>query len=139
MVPQDGADLSMAFTLEPWPDTGILVVTGIGAGSVEESDEVLVALTRQRLVPRIQGVLFDLRRLDYVPTADEARRISAGYARFGVEQQCRMAYVAPPGAQYGIARMVEMLTTQHGVAAATFTLFDLALRWLQEDARALGA
>ncbi len=129
----------MAFTLDRWPDTDILVVTGIGDGSVEESDEILVALAGQRLVPRITGVLFDLRRLDYLPTAEEARRISAGYARFGAEQRCRMAYVAPPGAQYGIARMVEMLTTQHGVVAATFTHFDLALGWLHEGVRAIGA
>ena len=129
----------MAFAVLQWPATQILVVRAEGSGSINESSEVLAALERQRLVPQFVAVLFDLRLLDYLPTPDEARDIAARYGVFGARHRCRMAYVATPGAQYGITRMVEMLSQQHGVAAATFTSFDLALQWLGEAVRDVGA
>lgn len=129
----------MPFTLTVWPGTEVLVVRGEGAGSLAESAEVLRALERQALVPAIRAVLFDLRALDYIPTPDDAREIALRYGDFGEANKCRMAYLAPPGAQYGVARMVEMLTQQRGVAAGTFTTPDLALSWLQAPFRALGA
>lgn len=129
----------MAFTVQRWPDSEVLVVTGHGAGSLEESDRVLEELARQQLVPVIRGVLFDLRQLGWIPNPEEARLIAARYGTFGSRHGCRMAYLAPPGAQYGVARMIEMLSQQYGVRAATFATLEAAHAWLLHEVRAMGA
>lgn len=129
----------MAFTLSPIIGTDLILVTGSGDGSVSESGEVLAALEAQTLVPAPRGVLFDLRALDYVPSSEEARHIAATYGAFAARHALRMAYLAPPGAQYGVARMVQTLSESYGVAAGVFTTQDAALAWLTSSVRAMGA
>ncbi len=90
----------MPFTVQRWPGSAVLVVTGHGAGSLDESERVLEELARQQLVPVLHGVLFDLRQLEWIPNPEEARLIAARYGTFGARHGCRMAYLAPPGAQY---------------------------------------
>ncbi len=119
----------MAFTISNYPGTGVLVVRGEGDGSLEESRQVLAALESQSLIPRAAGVIFDVRALAFIPSPEEARLIAQQYGAAGARNGWRMAYVAPPGAQYGVARMVEMLSQQHGVAAGTFTSMEVALAW----------
>jgi hypothetical protein len=50
-----------------------------------------------------------------------------------------MAYLAPAGAQYGVARMVQMLSEAQGAAAAVFTSQEAAITWLSSDLHAMGA
>ncbi|HMV31230.1 MAG TPA: hypothetical protein PKA50_03840 [Gemmatimonadales bacterium] len=129
----------MPFTVQRWPGSAVLVVTGHGAGSLDESERVLEELARQQLVPVLHGVLFDLRQLEWIPNPEEARLIAARYGTFGARHGCRMAYLAPPGAQYGVARMIEMLSQQYGVRAATFATLEAAHAWLLSEVRAMGA
>ncbi len=129
----------MPFSLQRLPGSAVLIVTGQGAGSLEESERVLEELARQQLAPVLHGVLFDLRALDWLPNPEEARQIAARYGSFGARYGCRMAYLAPPGAQYGVARMIEMLSQQYGVRAATFATFEAAHAWLLSEVRAMGA
>lgn len=119
----------MAFSIARHPGTDLLVVRGQGDGSLAESFELLAALESQVLLPRAFGVIFDLRELAYIPSPADAREIAQRYGTAGALQGWRMAYVAPPGAQYGVARMVEMLSQQYGVIAGTFTSLELALAW----------
>ena len=129
----------MAYSLSRWPDSRILVVRGFGAGSPEEGAAILETLERQTLVPDPTGVLFDIRELEYVPSADEARQIAASYGAFGQRHRLRMAYLSPPGAQYGVARMVQILSETRGVSTAVFTTLEPAVAWLTADVRAMGA
>jgi len=129
----------MAFTIDVWQGSSILVVTGTGTGSIEESERILAALAQQQFVPTLSAVLFDVRRLEWVPTAEEGRSIAQRYAGFGSRFGCRMAYLAPPGAQYGITRMVELVSEHRGVSAAAFTSLESAIAWLRGDVHAVGA
>lgn len=129
----------MAYSLTRWPESRILVIRGSGAGSLEEGVAILDALAAQSLVADPVGVLFDLRMLEYVPTAEEARQIAAAYGAFGVRHRWRMAYLASAGAQYGVARMVQSLSENHGVTASVFSTLEAAIRWLSSDINALGA
>jgi hypothetical protein len=129
----------MAYSLTRWPESRILVIRGSGTGSLEEGLAILDALASQALVADPIGVLFDLRLLEYVPSAEEARQIAASYGAFGVQHRLRMAYLASAGAQYGVARMVQSLSENHGVAASVFTTVEPAIRWLSSDVSAMGA
>jgi hypothetical protein len=122
----------MAFSIGLLPDTDIVVVTGTGSGDLAESEAILTVLGHQTLVPRLTRLLFDVRALEYVPTADEARQIAHRYGTFGARLGCRMCYVAAPGTAFGIARMVEMLSEQEGVRTAAFTSLDDGVAWLRD-------
>jgi hypothetical protein len=100
---------------------------------------ILEAIERQALVSEPIGVVFDIRLLDFVPNGEEARQIATGYGAFGARHRLRLAYLAPPGAQYGVARMVQILSEAHGVAAAVFTSMEAAIGWLSSDLNAMGA
>jgi hypothetical protein len=129
----------MAFSLSLWPNSHILVVRGTGSGSMAEAREILDAIEQQALVSEPTAVLFDIRLLEFVPSAEEARQIAVSYGAFGVRHRLRMAYLAPAGAQYGVARMVQMLSEAQGAAAAVFTSQEAAITWLSSDLHAMGA
>jgi hypothetical protein len=128
----------MAFSLARWQETGIIVARGEGSGSLSERLELLEALADQTLVPVLAAVILDLRQLDNLPSADDARQIAEAFGAFSGRHGCRLAYVASAGAQYGVARMIEILSQQQGVAAGAFLTPELALRWLEESSLALG-
>jgi hypothetical protein len=46
-----------------------------------------------------------------------------------------MAIVAEPGVQYGVARMIETLSSMDDVTAAAFTPMDEAVAWMQLGVR----
>jgi hypothetical protein len=129
----------MAFTLTPLPGSSGVIVTGSGSGSLEEGEAVVAALIAQFRSRPFRAVLFDVRLLEYVPLPEEARRIAATHGAFGAEHGVRLAYLASPGAQYGVARMVQVLAEAHGVQASVFTSYEPAVRWLESDVKAQGA
>lgn len=129
----------MAFSLAPLSGTACVIVTGSGSGSLEESEEIIAALSAHALVQPLRAVLFDVRLLEFIPNPDEARRIAATHGAFGAELGVRMAYLTPPGAQYGVARMIQILAESYGVQASVFTSFEPAVHWLESDIRAQGA
>lgn len=126
----------MGFAITRWQDSSILVITRSGTSAAAESAAVMEAVSAQELVADVGGVLFDLRNLQYIPTVDEARDIARRHAAFSAEQGCRFAYVAPSGAPYGVARMVEMLSESLGGMAAVFTTFEAAIQWLEGQTEA---
>lgn len=129
----------MAFTLTRMPGYPGVVITGTGEGSLEESDEIIRVLESEAAVAPFRGLVLDVRYLEYIPTPEEARRIGATYGAFGAAHRVAMAYLALPGAQYGVARMVQILSEGHGVRAGVFTSFEPALNWLFSDVQAQGA
>ena len=46
-----------------------------------------------------------------------------------------MAIVAEPGVQYGVARMIETLSSMEEVTMAAFTSIDEAVAWMQLGVR----
>ncbi|MGE0439991.1 MAG: hypothetical protein AB7L66_12660 [Gemmatimonadales bacterium] len=120
----------MAYEIRAGPADRLLMVVGSGTGSVQENSEIVEALFRQTVVPDPTGVLFDVRRLGYVPSPAEGRAIALTHWRWAAAHHARLAYLAPPGAQYGMARMIEMLAQSHGVEAAVFTTEEEAVLWL---------
>lgn len=122
----------MGFTIERLPGTSVWVVRGEGEGHVGEADTIIERLRGLTTPGDGAGILFDLRILRYIPTPAEGRYIGERYGEIGAAYGYRMAYLAPPGAQYGIARTVEILSGLRGVAARVFTDEAEALAWLGE-------
>jgi hypothetical protein len=75
-----------------------------------------------------------LRDLAYVPTNAEARYIGERHGEIGAAYGWRVAYLASEGAQFGVARMVEILSGFRGAAARVFSTEAEALAWLREAA-----
>lgn len=120
----------MAFTITRLPDSRVMVIRSTGTGSLADSEAVLAELRTLTRPGESTPVLFDVRGLDWVPSAAEAREIGDRYGRVGSEYGYRMAYLAPPGVQFGIARMIEIVSGFRGVAAAAFQDEAEALAWL---------
>ena len=125
----------MAFTIRRLSGQQIYLVRGEGEGHVGESETILDELRRLVTPADRAGVLFDLRALRYIPTAAEARYIGERYGDVGVTYDLRMAYLAPPGAAFGVARSIEILSGLRGAAARVFTDEADALAWLEEGQR----
>ena len=126
----------MGFMISQLPGTRIFVVREEGEGNVGESDAILEELRRRTTPADRAGVLFDLRALRYLPNAAEARYLGERYGQVGAAYAMRMAYLASPGAQYGVARTVEILAGLRGVEARVFTDETEALGWLREGGAA---
>jgi hypothetical protein len=128
----------MAFTIRRLSGARIFVVRGEGEGHVGESETILDELRRLITPADHAGVLFDLRALRYIPTAAEARYIGERYGDVGVTYGLRMAYLAPPGAAFGVARSIEIMSGLRGATARVFTDEDEAVAWLREGQREAG-
>jgi hypothetical protein len=120
----------MAYTITRPPGSAIFVVRGHGEGHVAEAEEIITRLQAMTSPAERAGVLFDLRALQYVPTPAEGRYIGERYGQVGAVYGFRMAYLAPPGAQYGVARTVEILSGFRGVEARVFTDEAEAVLWV---------
>jgi len=121
----------MGYTITRLPGTTLFVVRGEGEGNVAEAEEIIQGLQEVTSPADRAGVLFDLRALRYIPSPAEARYIGERYGQVGAAYGFRMAYLAEPGAQYGVARTVEILSGFRGVEARVFTDEAEALSWLK--------
>lgn len=110
---------------------GLLQARGQGRGNLGEGRELIDALHARAAGERIVGVLIDIRELAYLPTAEEAHSLGEWYATFSVACRARIAFLAPPGAEFGVARMVGIIAELRGAAAAVFSDSADALAWLQ--------
>lgn len=126
---------SMAFTMTSLRGTTILVVRSEGKGHVGESEQILDELRRLTSPEDGAGVLFDIRALEYLPSPAEARYIGERYGDVGAAWGWRMAHLAPPGAQFGIARTVEIVSGLRGASARVFSDETEAIAWLREGER----
>ena len=120
----------MAYTITRLPGRAVLVVRGQGEGHVGEAEEIIERLQALTTPAERAGILFDLRALQYIPSPAEGRYIGERYGQVGSAYGFRMAYLAPPGAQYGVARTVEILSGFRGVEARVFTDEAEALVWV---------
>ena len=75
-------------------------------------------------------ILFDVRDLAFMPTAGEGRVTAEWHAALSVAYGWRIAYLTRQDAQFGLVRMVEIVSGLRGAAAAVFTNEVLALAWL---------
>ena len=120
----------MPYSTELWQDTDILVVRGSGEITAADNDAMLRALEAACEMRPSRRVILDPSEVDYVPSAAEARSLATSFARLAKPRQCLMAVVARSGAQYGVARMIETLSSLKDVTASAFGTIDEATAWM---------
>ena len=125
----------MPYSIERWQETDILVVRGSGQITAADNDEMSRALASACELRPSRTVILDLTDVDYVPSADEARNLAKSFARLAKPRQCLMAIVAQSGVQYGVARMIETLSSIEDVTMAAFDSIDEAVAWMQLGVR----
>jgi anti-anti-sigma regulatory factor len=118
------------YSIERWQDTDILVVRGSGEITAADNDVMLRALESACEMRPGRRVILDLTDVDYVPSAAEARGLATSFTKLAKPRQCLMAVVARPGAQYGVARMIESLSSMEDVTATAFGSMDEAAAWM---------
>ena len=123
------------YAIERWQDTDILVVRGSGDITASDNDAMSRALETACETRPSRAVILDLTAVDYVPSAGEARNLAKSFARLAKPRQCLMAIVAESGAQYGVARMIETLSSMDDVTTAAFISMDEAVAWMQLGVR----
>jgi hypothetical protein len=102
-----------------------VVVRATGPGNKEEAFRAFDAI-RKTGSP---AVLIDLLDLGYTPSHDEAIILGERLAAvMGMGK--RIAFLAPAGRDFGVARMVSTISQLHGTAAAAFLDRDKAIEWL---------
>jgi anti-anti-sigma regulatory factor len=118
------------YSIERWQDTDILVVRGSGEITAADNDVMLRVLESACEMRPSRRVILDLTDVDYVPSAAEARGLATSFTKLAKPRQCLMAVVARPGAQYGVARMIESLSSMEDVTATAFGSMDEAAAWM---------
>jgi hypothetical protein len=82
------------------------------------------------------GLIVDLRRRETLPTPEEAREVGRRLTGVAWSHFVAVALVARPGAQFGLARSVDLLTQlEGGLPTATFVEMRAAWEWLRGVAR----
>jgi anti-anti-sigma regulatory factor len=119
------------YSIALWQDTDILVVRGSGEITAADNDAMLHALEAACEMRPSRRVILDLSDVDYVPSAAEARGLATSFAKLAKPRQCLMAVVARSGAQYGVARMIETLSSMEDITATAFDSMDEAAAWME--------
>lgn len=91
---------------------------------LEQSLATLEALQRDVRVPELYGLLWDARRRRSLPTVVQIHQMSGAFRRWG-----RVALLAGPDAQFGLARMASILT---GSSMLATKCTKEALRWVRQ-------
>ena len=125
----------MPYAIERWQDTDILVVRGTDEITAADNDALMHLLAAACETRPSRTVILDLTGGDYVPSAAEARNLAKSFARIAKPRQCLLAIVAESGAQYGVARMIETLSSMDDVTTAAFSSMDEAVAWMQLGVR----
>jgi len=120
----------MPFAVEWAKETDVVIVRGMGDVGASAQKDMLAALTNACESRPSSRVVLDLSAVDYVPTADEARALAQHVVSLA-KAKCRVAVVGRSGAQYGVARMVETISSVRDVIAAAFQSVDEALAWIR--------
>lgn len=108
---------------------GYLLVTGSVPCDLESTLESMRrAKVELRGAPRL-AVVVDIRRASYFPTQDEAKELAEKLSDKELAGSRRIAFVAEPGVQYGLARMVSMFSGTEGTGAAVFLDYESGVAW----------
>lgn len=103
-----------------------------GEGEISPHDNVLLLSELARACEDDPSglAIVDLTGTEYVPTGSEARALATALSELARPNGCRIAIVARPGAQYGIARMIEAITEVRDATASAFPSLNDALAWV---------
>ena len=123
----------MAYTIEQGP-SGVFRLRAFGPGNLAEGQASIDALRAAAAPVARPRVLVDIRELEYIPAPAEARILANLYSAFSRAHRARIAFLAPPGAEYGVARMVSIIAELGGATTGAFTDEGDALRWLEAEA-----
>ena len=108
----------------------MIVVRGENDISADDNAALLSELARACEEHPSGRVILDLSDTDYVPTGTEARALATAISELARPNHCQIAIVARPGAQYGVARMIEAITEVRDATASAFASFNEALGWV---------
>lgn len=124
-------ELVMDATVVVRPDA-ILEVVMSGPGDYAYCATMLRRIAAELAArPGFSG-LIDIRELDYVPTVDEAQRLAELYVQHRTAFGGRVAVLARPGEQFGMARLRTITASLGGVQVEAFTARANAIAWLTE-------
>jgi hypothetical protein len=118
----------MPFAVEVIEEDRLVRVRLYGAANNEEARAVVAAIkTRVGTYP-VEGVLMDVRDVQYAGTSDEASNLGTEFASFLGRR--RLAFVTRSSVHYGMARMISRRAESSGVDVNVFPDEDAALEWL---------
>jgi len=120
----------MPITVELGPEQRRVDV--VATGSLTQAERLAALARCIELLRAHHGatVLFDARAAVSAPTAAENREITEVVSAVASVFVSGVAIVLKPGAQYGMARMLQALLADRGVAVAVFTDITAAASWL---------
>jgi hypothetical protein len=107
-----------------------VIARAFGTGTRNEGLQLLHESSELARAHAVKSVLIDILELDFLPTSNEAKEFASGLAQIA-SHGLRVAVVVPPGAAFGMARMVRTLTELLGVEVALFTSDEEAAVWLE--------
>lgn len=117
----------MPLEIRPDDDGRILHVLATGAGEAAEWIELTEAQALDGDTRRF-GLLMDVRPRESLPDEEGARALGALMSRWGA-----VAIVSRPGAQFGVARTVDIIGELGGTRVQSFTELNEARTWLLEQ------
>ena len=109
----------------PTPDGRLVVLDGSRLAGLRDWRGLADLAAQSYAAGAADGVLLDVRRAPFTPTADDAADLVAALARYAAA-----AIVSGADASYGCARMVSTLVELRGSKAAAFFTEDEAAVWL---------
>lgn len=118
----------MPFAVEVVEEDRLVRVRLYGASNIEEARAAVAAIkTRVGTYP-VEGVLMDVRDVQYAGTSDEASNLGTEFASFLGRR--RLAFVTRSSVHHGMARMISRRAESRGVDVDMFPDEDSALEWL---------
>lgn len=118
----------MPYEIRVEEEAGVVEIRAYGEGSREEGMRAFAEGLRLARDVEVHAVLLDILELEFIPSNADASVFSGGLAELG-SAGLRIAIVAPPGAAYGVARMVAILTELVGARVTVFESREDAMRW----------
>jgi hypothetical protein len=111
----------------------VVHVTGVGEGSVATGASTSAAFRSDPGLRPPFGLLVDVRALSNLPSVAEARSlVELSRSQEEPMERCAVLLVRP-GVQYGMARMIQILSEMRGAVIRILTDETEALRWLRDD------
>jgi hypothetical protein len=80
-------------------------------------------------------ILVDIREAGYSPDPEEARLLAQLLGAPELAGRRRVAFVTQPGVQFGLARMVSLMSGAEGQGVSVFLDFSAAEAWILERPR----
>ncbi len=122
----------MPFAVEVLEEDRLVLARLAGPFTVSEAHAALAAIKNRITAYPVEGVLLDLRGVEYTSTLDEAVDFLAeDFVSFLGRR--RLAFVTVSPAHYGMARMISRRLESRGVEADVYADEHAALEWLHSS------